>query len=180
MKIISGSLGGRNILGYDLDGTRPTMSRVKESIFAILQDDISNSVCLDLFSGSGNLGIEAISQGAKYCYFNDVNSKAFNIIKKNISTLDITNKSNILNMDYQTALKTLANTKIDIVFLDPPYQTNYIENCLKIMENSNILNSGSLVICESDDFKKIVYSDKFDLVKFKKYGNKWVVILRKI
>ena len=73
MKIISGTLKGRNIKGYNLEGTRPTMDRVKESLFAIIQNKIKDSIVLDLFSGSGNLGIEAISNGAKLCYFNDMN-----------------------------------------------------------------------------------------------------------
>ena len=73
MRVISGYLKGRNILGYNTPGTRPTMDRVKESMFAIVQDYIKDSVCLDLFAGTGNLGIEAISNGAKKVYFNDRN-----------------------------------------------------------------------------------------------------------
>ena len=73
MKVISGILKGRNIKGYDIDGTRPTMDRVKESLFASIQDYISGSIVLDLFAGSGNLGIEAISNGSSKCYFVDNN-----------------------------------------------------------------------------------------------------------
>ena len=179
MKIISGTFKGRNILGYDLDGTRPTMSRVKESVFAILQEEIPHSICLDLFAGSGNLGIEAISQGAKYCYFNDVNRKATDIIRKNVQQFNISQSCCILNMDYEKALNTLANKKIDLIFLDPPYQTDYIKRCLQLIEQNHILNHGGLVICESDDLSKVIYSDQFTLVKCKKYGNKGVVILKK-
>ena len=74
MKVISGFLRGREIKGYTIDGTRPTMDRVKESMFAIIQDYIKDSVCLDLFAGTGNLGIEAISNGAKKVYFNETSS----------------------------------------------------------------------------------------------------------
>ena len=84
MRVISGSLRGREIKGYTIDGTRPTMDRVKESMFAIIQDYIKDSICLDLFSGTGNLGIEAISNGAKKVYFNDKNKVATKIIKENI------------------------------------------------------------------------------------------------
>ena len=77
MKVISGIYKGRNILGFDLDGTRPTMDRVKESLFGMIQNNIPNSICLDLFAGSGNLGIEALSEGANFCYFCDSNHKAY-------------------------------------------------------------------------------------------------------
>ena len=99
MKIISGLYKGRNIEGYDLDGTRPTMERVKESLFATIQNYIPESTVLDLFSGSGNLGIEALSQGAKKAYLVDYNIKAFKTIKKNIETINITNVE-VLNFDY--------------------------------------------------------------------------------
>ena len=84
MKVISGFLRGREIKGYTIDGTRPTMDRVKESMFAIVQDYIKDSVCLDLFAGTGNLGIEAISNGAKKVYFNDRNKVAVKMIKDNL------------------------------------------------------------------------------------------------
>ena len=84
MKVISGILKGRNIKGYDIDGTRPTMDRVKESLFASIQDYIKNSIVLDLFAGSGNLGIEAISNGSSKCYFVDNNKKCIKVINDNI------------------------------------------------------------------------------------------------
>ena len=89
MKIISGIYKGRKIEGFDIDGTRPTMDRVKESLFAMIQNNIQDSIVLDLFSGSGNLGIEALSNGAKYAYLVDKNFKAVNTIKKNISTIGV-------------------------------------------------------------------------------------------
>lgn len=85
MKIISGKYKGRNIIGYDIEGTRPTMDRVKESLFAMIQNYIKDSNCLDLFSGSGNLGLEALSEGAKSCTFIDENKIAIKTIKNNIN-----------------------------------------------------------------------------------------------
>ena len=90
MKIISGKYKGRNLEGFDIVGTRPTMDRVKESLFGTIQNYIDDSVVLDLFSGSGNLGLEALSEGAKYAYLVDHNHKAIKIINKNISTIGIT------------------------------------------------------------------------------------------
>ena len=87
MKIISGKYKGRNLQGFDIIGTRPTMDRVKESLFAMIQTWLNDAVVLDLFAGSGNLGIEALSQGAKYAYLVDKNRKAYRVIQNRISKL---------------------------------------------------------------------------------------------
>lgn len=180
MKIISGLYKGRNLIGFDLDGTRPTMDRVKESLFAMIQDYIKDSIVLDLFSGSGNLGIEAISNGAKYAYLVDKNPKASNIINKNLNTIGI-NNCKVLNIDYIKALEYIKNQniKIDIIFLDPPYKTEYIKNSLELIEKHDILMDEGLIICESDSLDKIIYNDKYILLKNKKYGDKYIMILRK-
>lgn len=181
MKIISGKYKGRKLEGFDLKGTRPTMDRVKESLFAIIQDYIPKSIILDLFSGSGNLGIEALSEGAGYAYLVDSNAKAVNVIRKNIEKIAITEVT-IWNMDYQKALDELKkkSQKVDIIFLDPPYQTNYIEESLKTIDQYELLATDGIIVCESDDLKKIVYSKNFVSVKEKKYGDKYIVILKKI
>ena len=179
MKIISGIYKGRNIDGYTIDGTRPTMERVKESLFATIQNYFEDSVVLDLFSGSGNLGIEALSQGAKYAYLCDYNSKSIKTINKNIETIGIKN-SKVLLMDYKKALKYFDdnNIKFDIIFLDPPYQTDYIEKSLELIKEYNLLNDNGIVVCESDSINKIVYNNKYTCLKEKKYGDKVVVILK--
>ena len=178
MKIISGKYKGRNLLGFDLDGTRPTMDRVKESLFGMIQLYIDNSIVLDLFSGSGNLAIESLSNGAKYAYLVDSNYKAINIIKKNISTIGIEDVS-ILNMDYKKAIESI-DEKFDIIFLDPPYKTNYIEESIKLITKYNILSNEGIIICESDSLDKIIYNDNYKCIKDKKYGDKYIVILKKI
>ena len=180
MKVISGTLKGRKIDGYNLDGTRPTMDRVKESLFAMIQNYIGESICLDLFAGSGNLGIEAISEGATFVYFNDNNKKAAEVIKKNIKNFNIIEKSKVLNMNYKKVLNELNGQKIDIIFLDPPYKTNYIEESIKIINSNNLLSNTGIIVCESSDLNKIIYTDDFQILKEKKYGDKWVVILGKI
>lgn len=180
MRVISGSLKGRKIDGFDLEGTRPTMDRVKESLFAIIQDKMVDSICLDLFSGSGNLGIEAISQGAKQVYLVDYNKKAVKIIYKNIETFHIESKCSVLNLDYKSAIKELSNVKFDIIFLDPPYKTNYIEESIKLIEQYDMLSDKGIIICESDSLDKIIYSMNYHEIKNKKYGDKYIVILEKI
>ena len=179
MKVISGILKGRIIEGFNLDGTRPTMDRVKESLFAMIQDYIKNSNCLDLFSGSGNLGIEAISNGAKSVTLVDNNLKAIKIINNNLSNFNIKEKAKVLNQNYTRALSSLKE-KYDIIFLDPPYKTDYIENSLKLIEENNLLNKNGIIICESSSLDKIVYNTNYKEIKNKKYGDKYVVILKKI
>lgn len=181
MKIISGKYKGRKLAGYDLDGTRPTMERVKESLFATIQNYIDDSIVLDLFAGSGNLGIEALSQGAKYAYLVDNNKKATQTIKNNIESIGVTD-CEILNMDYKKALEFISSKKqqLDLIFLDPPYATNYIEQSLNLIAELNLLSNAGLIVCESDSLDRIVYPKSFKVIKDKKYGDKWVVILEKI
>ena len=166
MKVISGKYKGRNLEGFDLDGTRPTMDRVKESLFGMIQNYVDDSVVLDLFSGSGNLSIEALSEGAKYAYSVDSNYKAIKTIKKNIDTINITD-IDVLNMDYIEALKYFNNKDInfDIIFLDPPYKTNYIEKSIKLIDKYDLLKDDGIIVCESDSLDKIVYTEKYKSVK---------------
>lgn len=181
MKVISGLYKGRIIEGFDMDGTRPTMERVKESLFATIQNNIDDAVVLDLFSGSGNLGIEALSEGAKYAYLVDYNVKAAKTIKRNLDTIGITN-AEVINMDYLKALNYLKDKdiKFDLIFLDPPYQTSFIEKSIDLITKNNLLKEDGLIICESDSLDRIVYNDNYKIIKDKKYGDKWVVILKQI
>ena len=181
MRVISGKYRGIKIDGYDIVGTRPTMDRVKESMFAMIQAKVKDAVVLDLFSGSGNLGIEALSEGAKYAYLVDSNPKAVKTIKQNIENLNIIN-AQVINMDYLKALNYLKNEKkqFDLIFLDPPYKTNYIEKSIELITKNQLLAQDGLIICENDDLDKIVYGENYKIVKEKKYGDKWVVILKQI
>lgn len=181
MKIISGKYKGRNIEGFDIKGTRPTMDRVKESLFATIQGYINDSVVLDLFAGSGNLGFEALSEGAKKAYLVDSNKGAINVIKRNIRDIGI-DSVEVINDDYKRALKGLftKQIKFDLIFLDPPYKTNYIEESIKLISLYDLLTEDGLIICESDDINKIVYDENYQAIKNKKYGDKYVVLLEKM
>ncbi len=178
MKIISGIYKGRTLEGYNISGTRPTMDRVKESLFAMIQDYIKDSTVLDLFSGSGNLGIEALSNGAKVAYLVDNNNLAIKTINNNINKLNIDN-AKVLKGDYKSILNNI-NTKFDLIFLDPPYETNYLEESIKLIINNELLKESGLIICESSSLDKIIYPNNFEVYKEKKYGDKYVVILKYI
>lgn len=181
MKIISGIYKGRNIEGHDINGTRPTMERVKESLFATIQNYLSESIVLDLFSGSGNLAIEALSEGAKEAYAVDVNPIAYKTILKNIENINVKN-CKALKADYKEALIILSkkNVKFDLIFLDPPYNTNYIEKSIEYIEKLELLNINGIIICENNQLDRIIYPSTYEAIKEKKYGDKWVVILKKI
>ena len=180
MKIISGKYKGRILKGFDIKGTRPTMDRVKESVFAMIQDHVKDSIVLDLYAGTGNLAIEAISNGAKKAYLVDNNKIAINTIKDNIKNLGI-NNANIIDKNAIDALKKFKNENktFDIVFLDPPYNTDEIDKTLYyINENINILSSKALIICETQ--KNIDYTKyhKFNIYKQRNYGCKTVTVLK--
>ena len=181
MKVISGIYKGRNIEGFHIDGTRPTMERVKESLFAMIQDHIRDGIVLDLFSGSGNLGIEALSEGAAYAYFCDINPVAYSIIQRNLKTMSI-EKAKVLKMDYLKALKHLQeeNITFDCILLDPPYQTNYIEKSLEKIKEYHLLKEEGIVVCESNSLDKIIYEDSYEKIKERKYGDKYIVILKEM
>ncbi len=181
MKIISGFLKGRNIEGYDIAGTRPTMDRVKESLFAMINPNIKDSICLDLFAGSGNLGFEAISNGAKLCYANDKNIKCVKVINKNIKTFALEEKIKVLNLDYQKCLNLLSeeNVKFDIIFLDPPYRNECLNDVVEYLLKNDLLKENGLIICEVDnDYLKRDY-DELEVIKNRKYGDKFIIIYKK-
>ena len=175
MRVISGKYKGKNIIGYDIEGTRPTQDRVKESLFGMIQDYIDGSVVLDLFAGSGNLGIEALSNGAESCIFVDSNSKCIECIKKN--TRDMTGVE-IICSDYRKVLDNL-DKKFDLIFLDPPYNLECLDYILYKIVELDLLNQDGLVICEYefDNFKDN-YPD-LELIKDKKYGYKNIKIYRR-
>ena len=180
MRIISGNLKGRVIKGYDIEGTRPTMDRVKESIFSSIQGYVTDSIVLDLFAGTGNLGFEAISNYAKECYFVDKNKKCTSLINDNIKLFNIDN-AKVINDDYKGALDSLNkfDIKFDIVFLDPPYKNNdYIDYSVEYIVKNNLLNEDGIIICEYDNTINTSY-DELEVIKDKKYGDKFVLVFKK-
>lgn len=170
MRVISGKYKGRKLEGFNIDGTRPTMDRVKESLFASIQTKIKNSNCLDLFAGSGALGIEALSMGAKSCDFIEHSQEAIKVLNKN--TQNIEEEYHIINIDYKRFLKTTKN-KYDIIFLDPPYKNNLLNKSLKYIEENSLLNKEGIIVCEYEIEKPICNLTE---IKSKNYGSKKIKI----
>lgn len=181
MKIISGTLKGRNIEGYNIEGTRPTMDRVKESLFGMIQDYIKDSTVLDLFAGSGNLGVEAISNGAKIAYFIDNNPEVIKVLNKNIANLGIKSKSRVILFDWKKALNTFAtqNIKFDLIFIDPPYAYDVYEKILNKVSTLNLLSDDGLIIMEHSNLHLPTTYENLTLYKERNYGNKSINIYTK-
>ena len=142
MRIIAGSCKGRPILAPKGMDTRPTLDRVKESLFGIIQFQLYGKTVLDLFAGSGNLGLEALSRGASFA--------AVKVIRANIEKLGFEQKSVVMNVDFAQAIRSLSARRFDIVFLDPPYRAGLMEKALNELSTAGILNEGAMVIAEHD------------------------------
>ena len=164
---------GKKLKGFEVDGTRPTMDRVKESLFGMIQSYVGDSRVLDLFAGSGALGLEAISNGAREAYLVDNNIEAIKVIRDNIKNMDDDIK--VIKSDYKKFLKE-TDEKFDIIFLDPPYRKGLMGKALRVIEERDLLNEGGLVVCEYeyDDFKT-----NLDLFKEKSYGFKKIKIFKR-
>ncbi len=152
LRVISGSAKGLKLQTLEGMGTRPTTDRVKENLFNILSPYIENSKVLDLFAGSGSLGIEALSRGAESAVFSDQNETCIQIIKNNLEHTKLYPKSEVFLGDAELILKKLSqhNKKFDIIFLDPPYKKNVIPLILQYLEEHNILEEKFIIIAETD------------------------------
>lgn len=175
MRVISGKYKGKKIEGFNIDGTRPTMDRVKESLFGSIQNYVKDAVCLDLFAGSGSLGIEALSNGAKSCYFVDNGSVAFKTLEQNLKWIE--EETYTYKIDYQKALQTFheKNITFDIIFLDPPYALNLISDALTKIQEYNLLKEEGIIICEYETEK---IETNFICTKNKKYGSTYIEIYK--
>lgn len=182
MRVISGNLKGRKLEGYMVETTRPTMDRVKESMFASIQNDIEGSVVLDLFCGTGSLGIEAISMSASKCYFVDNNKNIINYLNKNINNLNIKDKSIVIEKDYKEALLYFKNNniKFNLILVDAPYKLKIMEEVINLINKYDLLLNNGLLVLEYSFDKLNEKYDNLKLVKHKKYSEKFVNIYRKL
>ena len=145
MRVITGTARGRRLRTPENYDIRPTTDNVKESLFNIIQFDVEGRKVLDLFAGTGQLGIECLSRGADSVVFVDESREAVNIVKDNLKTCGLS--ASVLQMD---ALSYLCGCgKFDLIFVDPPYDSNLYEEVLKIINSVDILSDGGIIICEA-------------------------------
>lgn len=177
MRVVSGKYRGKKLKEFNLNSTKPTLDKVKEAMFDSIQFDVLDAVVLDLFSGTGALGIEAISRGAKKTFLIENNLNAIKIIKENLA--GITEDYSLINTNGIEFLKT-CNTKFDIVLLDPPYKTNLGLDAIQLLIENNLLNDNAVILFETSFDKGISLNyNNFKITK-KKYGSVAVYKMVKI
>lgn len=180
MRVISGIYRSRKLVGYDVLNIRPTMDKVKESLFAMINTKIRDSTFLDLFGGTGSIGIEALSNGAKKVFIVDNSKDSIKIIETNINNLSIDDKIKVIKDDYNAALKRFKDMsiKFDIIFIDPPYNQIKIKNIINKIIEYGILNADGIIICEYDDEMLNDSYCNLKAIKEKKYGKTYIKIYK--
>jgi len=159
--------------------TRPTSDRVKEALFSIINFDIPGARVLDLFGGTGQLGIEALSRGAKSATFVDAGDAACRLIKENLRRTKLEGDGKVIRSDYMDYLKR-CREQYDIIFLDPPYAEVFLENSLKQIAEIDILQSGGIIVAERPLGKDLPWElEGFNRSKDYKYGKTLLTIYRK-
>lgn len=184
MRVISGTARGTKLNSIDSLETRPTLDRVKESLFNIIHNKIENSTVLDLFAGSGAIGIEFISRGAKKTYFCEKSHIATQMIVQNLKKTRFENKSEIFEKDYKKCLIELSkkNIKFDIIFIDPPYKSNMAVDAVKQIISLDLLEKNGIIIIETDEKERdlkeleLLQVEVYDL---RKYGRAYLIFLNR-
>ena len=179
MRVISGKAKGIALMTPKGELTRPTADRVKEAMFSIIQFDLPNASVLDLFGGTGQLGIEALSRGAKRAVFVDSREDACRLIKENLKRTKLESDASVVRSDYMQYLNRCTD-RFDIIILDPPYAEVFLENSLKVITEIDILQSGGIIIAERPLGKDLPYDfPGFTRSKDYKYGQILLTLYRK-
>ncbi len=183
MRVISGIAKGTILYSLEGNDTRPTLDRVKEALFNMIQMDIQQSYVLDLFSGSGALGIEAISRGAKKAILCDKSKQAVGIIKKNLEKTHLAEKAIVIQEDYKKALHFLKNKfQFDFIFLDPPYAKDYIKDAVEEILQLDLLKKDGIMIIETDEEERIlkeIENTNVNVYDLRKYGRVKLIFLNR-
>ena len=179
MRVITGKARGIGLKTPEGLQTRPTTDRVKEAIFSIIHFDIPGAKVLDLFGGTGQLGIEALSRGADTAVFVDAGEKACALIRENLKRTKLESQGTVVRADYLEYLSR-CKEKFDIVLLDPPYAEVFLENAIKKLTEIDILQSGAIIVAERPLDKELPWEfEGFSRSKDYKYGRTLITLYRK-
>ena len=177
IRIIGGIYKGRYLEIPDSKVTRPTMDKVRQAIFNAINHKPENAICVDLFAGSGAMGIEALSRGAKKCYFVDKDRKTFFLMKKNIESISIPKENyDVFCGDYRVFIKRNPDLKLDLVFLDPPYRMNINADIIKDLNQRGNLSPHAVLVSEQEPLNEPI--DGFSMKEYR-YGAKHVAVYTK-
>lgn len=179
MRIIAGEWKGRKLFPPAGNRVRPTTDKVKEALFSMLMADVPGAVVVDLFSGTGNLGLEAMSRGALRVYFCDASRESFALTKRNIVHCGAQERSVCLFGDWEQALERIAE-KVDLIFLDPPYEAGLMVHCMEKAGDLDLLTPQGILVCEHDAQEALPEAVRdFRKIKEKRYGAVGVTLYRR-
>ncbi|ADQ14990.1 16S rRNA (guanine(966)-N(2))-methyltransferase RsmD [Halanaerobium hydrogeniformans] len=179
MRVIAGTAGGIQLKSIKGRNVRPTLDRVKESLFSMIAYYIVDAVVLDLFAGFGNLGIEALSRGAKEAEFVEIKSKHTALIEENLNKCNLAEKARVVRSD---VYKYLGSTfkKYDLIFMDPPYNKKLADKAVQLILKNEILNKNGILIIEKSTEEEIKNYQELEIIKSRDYGNTLILIYKLI
>lgn len=182
MRIVSGTNKGKKLYAPEGMSVRPTSDKIKEAIFNIIGYIDEESVVLDLFAGTGNVGIEFLARGAGVCYFVDASHKSLSYVNKNLELCSFKDRAKVIQSDYEKAIVNFSNMnmKFDYIFADPPYNLNCSNNIKELVLNNNLLAPGGLLIIESDKTEKEIENIDSNVIKYKEkiYGRTRISMIK--
>lgn len=172
MRVIAGKYRSRRLKTVDSSSTRPTTDKNKENLFNMIGPYFEGGICLDLFAGSGGLGIEALSRGMDELYSVDKQYKAFQVIKDNFQNLHITDKAHVYKMDYRKALDKFKDLGLsfDLVLLDPPYSMKMNQGIIDYLLDNHMLHDQCMIVIEDKIEEALTFNEPFYLYKQQTYG----------
>lgn len=176
MRIVAGDFKGRRLETPDNYDIRPTSEKVKEALFSIISGNLYDAVCCDLFAGTGNLGLEALSRGASKCYFGDNSRVSIELVRRNVEHCRAEEWSQVIFGDYEKVL-TKIHEPVDIFFLDPPYKKGLYEDCFRLISEMNLLAEEGIIVAEhasEDEFPEEI--EGFIKLKERRYGSMTITI----
>ncbi len=178
MRIITGKAKGVRLDTLDGLSTRPTAEKVKEAVFSMIQFETEGRRVLDLFSGSGQMALEALSRGAESAVMVDASKEAAEIIRKNAVKTRLFPHTKVVVGDYKTAIKQLSGQRFDLIFCDPPYAAKLTEDAIVRALRADIISDGALIICESDEDQPFEHPE-LTILKHNKYGKSFITLYEK-
>ncbi len=181
MRVIAGTARSLPLKAPEGLETRPTQDRIKETLFNMIQMDVPECVFADFFAGSGGIGIEALSRGAKKAYFIDNSPAAIQCINDNLTFTKMADRAIVFKQDIASAVYNIYEKHVDIIFMDPPYQNRIERSVLELLSNAKYCDPETMIIIEADLHTDFDYAEDigFEVVREKKYKNNKHVFLRK-